>query len=101
MALLKCVNGKILQIGCNHGGNASIEKKVPANKNCGKVIIFANGGIVLSFLATLLTIKPKPIKRINAKKLNNMISIKVWNPCTNVKLNAKWPTPITIMAVNI
>jgi hypothetical protein len=38
MALLKCVSGNILQIGCNQEGNASIEKKVPAEEEVGKVI---------------------------------------------------------------
>ena len=33
MALLKCVNGNILQKGCNQVGKLSIEKKVPDNKN--------------------------------------------------------------------
>ena len=33
MALLKCVNGKILQKGCSHLGKESIEKNVPASKN--------------------------------------------------------------------
>jgi hypothetical protein len=33
IALLKCVNGKILQNGCIQDGKLSIEKKVPANKN--------------------------------------------------------------------
>ena len=86
MALLKCVSGKILQKYCSHFGKTLIGKKVPANKNCGSVNIFANGGIVLSFFATLLTTKPKPIKTISAIKLNNIISRKVSKPCTSVKL---------------
>ena len=80
IALLKCVSGNILQIGCNQDGNASIEKKVPANKNCGSVIMFAKGGIVLSLLATLLTINPKPMNRTNAMKLSSMIDKKVCIP---------------------
>ena len=74
MALLKCVRGNTLQIGCSQEGNASIEKKVPANKNCGSVIRFAKGGIVLSFLATLLTMNPNPINNMSERKLNSMIS---------------------------
>jgi hypothetical protein len=77
MALLKCVSGMILQMGCNQEGKASIEKKVPANKNCGSVIKLAKGGMVLSFLAMLLTMNPKPMNKIKETKLNNMISIKV------------------------
>ncbi len=85
MALLKCVSGKRLQITCNHLGKTVMGKNVPANKNCGSVNKFANGGIVLSFLATPLTIKPQPMKTINAIKLNTMISRKVMKPCTSVK----------------
>jgi len=77
MAILKWVNGMILQMGCNQDGKASMEKNVPANKNCGSVIKLAKGGMVLSFLAILLTIKPNPINKIKDIKLSNMISKKV------------------------
>src|SRR6478735_11591965 len=77
MALLKCVSGSTLQMGWSQDGNASMEKKVPARKNCGKVIRLAKGGMELSFFDTLLTIKPNPMKRINARKLSNMMSKKV------------------------
>ena len=89
MALLKCVNGNILEMGCNQEGKLSIEKKVPASKNCGKVIRLAKGGIVLSVLATLLTIKPKPIKSNKAIKLRIIIWAKVTQPLTSVKSNTK------------
>jgi hypothetical protein len=57
-----------------------MEKKVPANRNWGKVKIFANGGIVLSVRATPLTMKPKPINKIKATKLKTIISKKVTMP---------------------
>jgi hypothetical protein len=78
------VRGNTLQIGCNHVGKISIEKKVPANRNCGSVNKFANGGIELSFFARLLTTKPNPIKTTRAKKLKTSISRKVTKPFTNV-----------------
>jgi hypothetical protein len=49
----------------------------------------AKGGILLSFLATPLTINPKPINNIKAIKLSTIILTKVIQPCTNVKLKAK------------
>ena len=101
MALLKCVSGKILQKTCNHFGKKLMGKKVPANKNCGSVNILAKGGIVLSFLATLLTTKPKPINTINAIKLSSIISRNVVKPCTSVKLNANAPSVMMITAVII
>ena len=85
IALLKWVNGSILHKGCNHLGKVSTGKNVPASKNCGKVNRLANGGIVLSFLAKLLTINPNPINNMRATKLNTIISRKVTKPCTNVK----------------
>ena len=84
IALLKCVNGSILQNGCIHAGKLSMEKKVPANKNCGSVITLAKGGIVLSFFAIPLTINPKPINNIKATKLNAIILKNVKMPFTNV-----------------
>ena len=101
IALLKCVSGRMLQNPCSHFGKTLTGKNVPANKNCGSVNIFAKGGMVLSFLATLLTTKPKPMKTISAIKLNSIISRKVEKPRTSVKLNAAAPSPIIIMAVSI
>ena len=99
IALLKCVKGKILQKGCIQLGKLSIEKKVPANKNCGSVMIFAKGGMVLSFLATPLTIKPNPINNIKAIKLKTIMFAKVTHPLTNVNLKAKCPMAIITTAV--
>jgi hypothetical protein len=42
------VSGNILLTGCSHFGNAAVEKKVPDNKNWGKVIIFDSGGTLVS-----------------------------------------------------
>ena len=84
MAVLKCVRGNILQMGCNQVGKVSMGKKVPANKNWGRVIKFAKGGMVLSVFATLLTIKPKPMNKTKARKLSSMMLKKVSHPCTNV-----------------
>ena len=42
------MSGKARDTGCIHLGKASIEKKVPASKNCGNVIILDSGGIVAS-----------------------------------------------------
>ena len=57
-----------------------MEKKVPANKNCGIVIILANGGIELSFFAIPDTTKPKPIKTINPSEHKISMLIKVTKP---------------------
>ena len=51
-------------MGCSQLGKASIEKKVPDNKNCGKVTILEIGGTILSFFAIPEMIKPKPINTI-------------------------------------
>ena len=78
-----------------------MEKKVPLNKNCGSVIRFANGGMVLSLFAKPLMMKPKPIKINNPKKLKKSISKTVIHPLTNVKPKNKYPAPIITMAVII
>ena len=59
---------------------AEVTKEIGAFKNWGKVIRLAKGGIVLSFFARPLTIKPKPINTINPIKLKTSISIKVSKP---------------------
>src|SRR5690606_10622106 len=97
IALLKCVKGRILQSGCSQAGKLSIGKKVPANKNCGRVKILAKGGMVLSDLDRPLTIKPQPIKTIKAIKLSTMISKNVIQPCTRV--NLKNTTPMMIITI--
>src|SRR5664279_6375631 len=80
MASFSCFNGSISQKPCNHLGKACVEKNVPPNKNCGSVNIFANGGMELSFLATLLMIKPNPINTMRPRKLSTIISRKVASP---------------------
>ena len=80
IAVLRCVSGSAFEMGCNHFGKLSTEKNVPPNKNCGNVIKFAKGGIVLSLFANPLTIKPNPINIIKPTKLRKSISNKVIQP---------------------
>ena len=89
IASVRGVRGTILQIGCSHEGKFSIGKNVPAQRNCGRVKRFAKGGIELSFFASPLTTKPKPMNTARPIKLNDSNSKKVTTPCTRVKSNAK------------
>ena len=74
-------------------------ENVPDNRNCGKVIRLANGGIELSFFESPLTINPKPINTIKPKKLRASSSMNVMNPLTRVNLKMKWPMSRITMAV--
>ena len=71
----------------SHVGNAVVEKNVPDKRNCGKVMMFENGGTELSFLATPEIIKPKPINIMRPMADNSSIFNTVRKPCINVKLN--------------
>ena len=79
IASFRYVNGRTLQIGCNHEGNAEIEKNVPDNKNCGSVMMFAIGGMELSFLAIPETANPNPIKTIkpNVERTSMLMTVAI------------------------
>ena len=74
-------------MACNQEGNASIGKNVPQSKNCGRVIILAIGGIVLSLRAIPETTKPKPIKTSYPIAANKSSLTSVQPPSTNVNSN--------------
>ena len=99
IASFSCFTGSKLQNFCSQTGNASVEKKVPPSKNCGRVMRLANGGIELSLFETPLTMKPKPMNTIRPNKLSTIISRKVIKPCTSVNLKTKCPSKIITTAV--
>ena len=76
-------------------------KNVPDKRNCGSVIIFARGGIVLSLLAIPEIIKPKPINKIKPMDESSSMVKKVENPLMSVNPKAKYPIEIINMAPSI
>ena len=73
-------------MGCNHFGNTSMLKKVPDNRNCGRVMILEMGGMVLSLFAMPETTKPNPIKTTTPRKERIIMLRTVSAPFIRVKL---------------
>ena len=84
LAVHQNASGKAFDTGCIHLGKASTEKKVPASRNWGKVIILDKGGMVDSLRARPLIVNPKLMN--TSKPIAQITSIltTVIHPCMRV-----------------
>ncbi len=78
-----------------------IGKKVPARRNCGRVIKLAIEGTALSFLAIPETTNPNPRNTDRAITDRTIILRNVITPFTRVNPKNKFPISIIITALNI
>lgn len=99
-AILKCVNGKALQIYCIQLGKTVIGKNVPPSNICGKAKTLISNGIVESCFTMLEKTNPTPINTSSNNIAKMIISKKVAAPFTSVNPNQYLPSSNNATTLN-